>query len=80
MATVGAFIPLIGKLVFIWNLLQSRLEEPKIEDGDPWNLERDGMLDMEWTWFDCKLETDITDGGEDEEVSALTDVGEQKDD
>jgi len=80
LATVGAFILLVGQLIFVWNLLQSWLEGPKIEDGDPWNLERDGMLDKEWTWFDRKLETAITDGGEDEEESALTDGGEPKDD
>jgi len=80
MATVGEFLLLVGQLIFVWNLLQSWLEGAKIEDGDPWNLERDGMLDKEWTWFDRKLETTITDGGEDEEESALTDGGELKDD
>jgi len=80
LATAGAFILLVGQLIFVWNLLQSWLEGPKVEDGDPWNLERDGMLDKEWTWFDRKLETAITDGGEDEEGSALTDGGAPKDD
>ena len=80
MATVSAFILLVGQLIFVWKLLQSWLEGPKIEDGDPWKLERGGMLDKEWTWFDRKLETAITDGGEDEEVSELTDGGEPKGD
>jgi len=75
LATVGAFILLVGQLIFVWNLLQSWLEGPKVEDGDPWNLERDGMLDKEWEWYDRKLETAITDGGEDEAQSALTDGG-----
>ena len=78
LASAGAFILLVGQLIFVWNLVQSWLEGPKVEDGDPWDLERDGMLDREWTWFDRKLETAITDGGEDEE--ALTDGGEPGDD
>ena len=80
LATAGAFILLVGQLIFVWNLVQSWLEGPKVEDGDPWNLERDGLLDKEWEWHDRKLETAITDGGEDEENSALTDGGEPKDD
>ncbi|MDS0282945.1 cytochrome c oxidase subunit I [Haloarcula onubensis] len=79
LATAGAFILLVGQLIFVWNLLQSWLEGPKVEDGDPWNLERDGMLDKEWTWFDRKLETAVTDGGEDAEQSALTDGGQVDD-
>jgi cytochrome c oxidase subunit 1 len=79
LATAGAFILLVGQLIFVWNLLQSWLEGPKVEDGDPWNLERDGLLDKEWEWYDQKLETAITDGGEDEEQSALTDGGESVD-
>ena len=80
LATVGAFILLVGQLIFVWNLLQSWLEGPKVEDGDPWNLERDGMLDKEWEWYDRKLETAITDGGEDEDQSALTDGGKPTND
>jgi len=77
LATAGAFILLVGQLIFVWNIVQSWLEGPKVEDGDPWNLERDGMLDKEWTWFDRKLETAVTDGGEEEQ--ALTDGGEPTD-
>ena len=77
LATAGAFILLVGQLIFVWNLVQSWLEGPKVEDGDPWNLERDGMLDKEWEWYDRKLETAITDGGEEDET--LTDGGEPND-
>jgi len=80
LATAGAFILLVGQLIFVWNLVQSWLEGPIVEDGDPWNLERDDMLDREFEWFDRKLETAVTDGGEDEEQSALTDGGTQSDD
>ena len=80
LATAGAFVLAIGQLIFVWNLVQSWLEGPKVEDGDPWDLERDDMLDKEWEWFDRKLETAIADGGEDEEKSALTDGGEPQTD
>ena len=73
LATAGAFILLLGQLIFVWNLVQSWLEGPIVEDSDPWDLERDGMLDKEWEWYDRKLETAITDGGDSEE--ALTDGG-----
>ncbi|MBX0324579.1 cytochrome c oxidase subunit I [Halomicroarcula sp. F13] len=72
LATVGAVLLFVGQLIFVWNVVQSWLEGPKVEDGDPWDLERDGMLDREFQWFDRKLETAVTDGGEDEEQSALT--------
>jgi cytochrome c oxidase subunit 1 len=64
LATAGAFILLVGQLIFVWNVVQSWLEGPVVEDGDPWNLERDGLLDKEFEWFDQKLETAVTDGGE----------------
>jgi cytochrome c oxidase subunit 1 len=64
LATAGAFILLIGQLIFVWNIVQSWLEGPVVEDGDPWNLERDDLLDKEFEWFDQKLETAVTDGGE----------------
>jgi cytochrome c oxidase subunit 1 len=73
LATVGAVVLLIGQLIFVWNLVQSWLEGPKVGNGDPWRLERDGMLDREWEWYDSTLETAITDGGEDEQKSGLTD-------
>jgi cytochrome c oxidase subunit 1 len=80
LATVGAFILLVGQLIFVWNIVQSWLEGPKVEDGDPWNLERDDMLDREFQWFDRKLETAITDGGEDDEDSVLPDGGQPESD
>jgi cytochrome c oxidase subunit 1 len=65
-ATVGAFVMAFGQLVFVYNLVVSWLEGPRVESGDPWNLEEDGMLTHEWTWFERKRETDLalTDGGE----------------
>ncbi|SIR84004.1 cytochrome c oxidase subunit 1 [Haladaptatus litoreus] len=63
-ATLGAVILAIGQLIFIWNIVQSWLEGPVVEDGDPWNLKADGMESPEWTWFEKKRETALADGGE----------------
>jgi cytochrome c oxidase subunit 1 len=75
LATVGAVILLVGQLIFVWNIVQSWLEGPRVTDGDPWNLERDGMLDREFQWFDDQLETAIMDGGQ-EQDEVRTDGGE----
>ncbi|MFB6126436.1 MAG: cbb3-type cytochrome c oxidase subunit I [Halolamina sp.] len=69
-ATVGAFLMLVGGIAFIWNFVQSWLEGPKVEDGDPWNLRETGMMTAEWEWFERKQQTAITDGGEDDETEA----------
>ncbi|USZ68664.1 cytochrome c oxidase subunit I [Halorussus salilacus] len=65
-ATVGAFIMGFGQLVFVWNIVTSWLEGPRVESGDPWNLEDDGLKTKEWAWFERKRETALaaTDGGE----------------
>nr|WP_246045812.1 cytochrome c oxidase subunit I [Halorussus ruber] len=71
-ATVGAFLIAFGQLVFVWNLVTSWLEGRRVESADPWNLEDDGMKTKEWTWFERKRETAVTDGGDE----AVTDGGE----
>jgi cytochrome c oxidase subunit 1 len=71
-ASVGAFIMGFGQLIFVWNVVVSWLEGPRVEDGDPWGLEEDGMLSKEWTWFERKRETALADGGE----GTATDGGE----
>ncbi|KAB1194761.1 cytochrome-c oxidase [Haloferax sp. MBLA0076] len=73
-ATVGALILLVGQIIFVWNFVQSWLEGPKVEDGDPWDLADDDLLTSEWHWFDRKLQTAVTDGGE-EETELATDGG-----
>jgi cytochrome c oxidase subunit 1 len=64
LATVGALILLVGQIIWVWNFVSSWLEGPVITDGDPWNLEEDGMKTAEWQWFERKLETAVADGGE----------------
>jgi len=63
-ATAGAFIMGFGQLIFVYNLVVSWLEGRRVESGDPWDLEDNGMKTKEWAWFERKRETAITDGGE----------------
>ena len=76
-ATLGALILLVGQIIFVWNFVQSWLEAPKVDDGDPWNLRDSNLYTAEWDWFDQKLQTAIADGGDEEE--AMTDGGEPAD-
>ncbi|WP_115862445.1 cytochrome c oxidase subunit I [Halorussus litoreus] len=73
-ATAGAFIMGFGQLIFVWNIVTSWLEGPKVQSGDPWDLEDVGMKTKEWAWFERKRDTAITvtDGGEE----VATDGGE----
>ena len=77
-ATLGALILLAGQIIFVWNFVQSWLEAPKIDDGDPWDLKDSDLYTAEWDWFDQKLQTAIADGGEEDE--AMTDGGQEADD
>jgi cytochrome c oxidase subunit 1 len=63
-ASVGAILLLIGQIIFVWNILQSWLEGPTVEDGDPWDLAETDQKTKEFDWFDQKLSTAVTDGGE----------------
>jgi cytochrome c oxidase subunit 1 len=69
-ATVGAFLMLLGGIIWTYNFVVSWFEGPKVEDGDPWNLKEYGLYTNEWQWFDRKLETAVADGGEKEELVA----------
>ena len=68
-ATLGAFVLALGQIVFVRNIVQSWLEGPPIEDGDPWDLEKYDHQTHEWRWFDRRLETALADGGEEHEDS-----------
>ena len=65
-ATVGALIIFVGQLIWVWNFFNSWLEGPKVEDGDPWNLDEYDLKTAEWEWYERKIETAIADGGEEE--------------
>ncbi len=62
-ATVGAVLLTVGQLVWLFNVVQSYLEGPAVESGDPWNLERDDLYTMEWAWFRRRRGSALTDGG-----------------
>jgi cytochrome c oxidase subunit 1 len=66
LATAGAFVLAIGQLIFVWNLVQSWLEGPRLTDGDPWNLP-DHLYSREWQWFASERVPTLTDGGESDE-------------
>jgi cytochrome c oxidase subunit 1 len=72
-ATLGAFILLVGQIIFVWNIVQSWLEGPAIEDGDPWNLKDANLYTAEWDWFDRKLQTAIADGGQETDAESSRD-------
>ncbi|MDS0293398.1 cytochrome c oxidase subunit I [Halogeometricum luteum] len=76
-ATLGALILLVGQIIFVWNFVQSWLEGPTVENGDPWNLKEDNLYTAEWNWYDRKLKTAVADGGE--EGEARTDGGQAAD-
>ncbi|MFB6169709.1 MAG: cbb3-type cytochrome c oxidase subunit I, partial [Haloarculaceae archaeon] len=67
-ATFGAYLLLVGGVIFAWNIVQSWLEGPVVEDGDPWDLEEIGMRGREFEWFDRNHDVARTDGGENQEA------------
>ena len=76
LATLGALILLVGQIIFVWNFVQSWLEAPKVEDGDPWDLRDSDLYTAEWDWFENRLQTAIADGGEEDET-AVPDGGRE---
>jgi cytochrome c oxidase subunit 1 len=72
-ATVGAFLLMVGQLIWLWNLVSSYYEGPTVEDGDPWNLKDDGMFGREFQWFEAQLAR--ADGGEEVDEEIVTDGG-----
>jgi cytochrome c oxidase subunit 1 len=74
-ATVGAFLMLLGGIIWTYNFVVSWFEGPKVDDSDPWNLKEHGLYTNEWNWFERKLETAVTDGGEEDEDELVADGG-----
>ncbi|MFB6107848.1 MAG: cbb3-type cytochrome c oxidase subunit I [Haloplanus sp.] len=65
-ATLGAFLILVGGVIWVYNFATSWFEGPHIQDADPWNLKETDMLTNEWQWYERKRETAVaTDGGDD---------------
>jgi cytochrome c oxidase subunit 1 len=75
-ASIGALLMLVGGLIWTYNFVVSWMEGPVVREGDPWNLDDDGLKTSEWQWYGRKLQTAVADGGDSE---ALTDGGEPTD-
>ncbi len=69
LATLGAFVLAIGQIIFLYNIVTSWLEGPRVADGDPWDLDESGQLGREWDWFGDERLPAMTDGGEEIEDS-----------
>jgi len=66
LATLGVVLLVVGQLVFVWNIVTSWLEGPRITDGDPWDLRATEQFPREFAWFEREKLATLTDGGEDE--------------
>ncbi|MFB6083229.1 MAG: cytochrome c oxidase subunit I [Halorientalis sp.] len=64
LATLGALVLTIGQLIFLYNVVTSWLEGPRVTDGDPWDLEATGQRTREWDWFGRERLPAVADGGE----------------
>ncbi|WP_423751768.1 cbb3-type cytochrome c oxidase subunit I [Salinirarus marinus] len=64
LATLGVAVLFVGQVIFVVNVVQSWLEGPVVDDGDPWNLAASGLVTNEWEWFDRKVDTAVADGGD----------------
>jgi len=78
-ASVGALLLLIGQLIFVWNLVQSWLEAPDVVDEDPWDLKETDQFTREFEWNARRMETAITDGGEEVATDGGEDVADEAD-
>nr|WP_248909766.1 cbb3-type cytochrome c oxidase subunit I [Halocatena marina] len=76
-ATFGAFLMAIGTIVWLWNFVVSWYEGPVVGE-DPWNLREYGMTSPEFEWHARRLQTAVTDGG-DETNTVKTDGGTEAD-
>jgi cytochrome c oxidase subunit 1 len=72
-ATLGAFLIAFGQIIWVVNFVQSWYEGPDV-GGDPWDLREGALYGREFEWHNRRIETTVTDGGEEEEVA--TDGGE----
>ncbi|MCG1002416.1 MULTISPECIES: cytochrome c oxidase subunit I [Halobacterium] len=65
-ATAGAFLIGISTLLWVWNMVVSWKEGPKVDSGDPWDLEETGQLTNDWAWYEQQRDSPVpaTDGGE----------------
>jgi len=77
LATVGAFIIAAGMGVGLVNIVLSWMYGERIREGDPWDLERDGLKTPDWDWFDENRVEPLTDGGSETNPIDSNTEGEQ---
>jgi cytochrome c oxidase subunit 1 len=65
LATVGAFMIAVGMVVALINVILSWLYGERVRDGDPWDLESDGLKTPDWDWFEKNRIDTLPDGGTD---------------
>ena len=68
-ATVGAFVIGVGQLIWVWNMVVSWKEGPRVDSADPWDLAETNQRTNEWNWFRQQRETALVDGGDEEDGS-----------
>ena len=71
-ATLGVVLLVVGQLLFLWNVVTSWMEGPRVTSSDPWDLDRDGMRAREFEWFASERLPALTDGGSENEVSGAS--------
>ncbi len=71
-ATAGAFLIGISTLLWVWNMVVSWKEGPKVDSGDPWDLEETDQLTNDWEWYEQQREAPVpaTDGGETDDAQS----------
>ncbi|MXR21996.1 cytochrome c oxidase subunit I [Halobacterium sp. PCN9] len=72
-ATAGAFLMGVSTLFWLFNMVVSWREGPRVESGDPWNLEQTDQFTKDWSWYDQQRESPVPavpDGGEPEDDQA----------
>jgi cytochrome c oxidase subunit 1 len=65
LTTVGAFLMAIGMIIWLYNIVVSWYEGPEIGE-DPWDLRDYGQQAREFEWHARRLQTTVTDGGDEE--------------
>jgi cytochrome c oxidase subunit 1 len=63
LSTVGAFIIAIGMVIGLINVILSWLYGDRVRDGDPWDLEQDGLKTPDWDWFEKERIEPLPEGG-----------------
>lgn len=67
-ATLGVFLIAIGTIIWLWNFVVSWYEGPEAGE-DPWNLREYGQETREFEWHARRLQTAVTDGGDEERAT-----------